>query len=115
MYEAGSIFAAGTVFALYRMQTSWQQATKKLEHGLFEEGREVIRRVVQRMRELVDAKAAQTVPGDPIEQELLADAQEAVGKAQRAFKQLQEQSKLAASLNKDSENMRNRSVGDYIS
>ncbi|KAK5081062.1 hypothetical protein LTR70_009324 [Exophiala xenobiotica] len=100
LYEAGSIFAAGTVFALYRMQTGWQQATKTLEHGLFEEGREVVRRTVQRMRELVDIKAAEIVPGDPVEQQMLADAQGTVGKARQAFKELQEQSRSAVSEGK---------------
>lgn len=100
LYEAGSIFAAGTVFALYRMQTGWQQATKTLEHGFFEEGREVIRRTVQRMRELVDVKAAETVPGDPVEQQMLADAHGAVEKARQAFKKLQEQSRSAVSEDK---------------
>lgn len=100
LYEAGSIFAAGTVFALYRMQSGWQQATKALEHGLFEEGREVIRRTVQRMRQLVDIKAAEMVPGDPVEQQMLADAQGAVEKARQAFKELQEQTRPAGSEGK---------------
>ena len=93
LYEAGSIFAAGTVFALYRMQTGWQQATKTLERGLFEEGREVIRRVVQRMRELVEIKVAEKALGDPVEQKMLEDAQVAVQRAQHAFEELQGQTK----------------------
>ena len=89
LYEAGSIFAVGTIFALYRMQSSWQQATKGLEHGLFEEGRDVIRRVVQRMRELVQSKAAEVHVGDPVERQMLEDARSAVQKAQAALEDLE--------------------------
>ena len=56
VYEAGSLFAVGTVFALYRMQSGWQNATKALETGLFEEGKDVVRRVVTRMKELLDIR-----------------------------------------------------------
>ncbi|KAK5949642.1 hypothetical protein OHC33_009239 [Knufia fluminis] len=100
LYEAGSIFAAGTVFALYRMQTGWQQATKTLERGLFEEGREVVRRVVQRMRELVAVKATEKAAGDPIEQKMLEDARGAVEQAQRAFEELHGQSAAATPKSK---------------
>lgn len=89
MYEAGSIFAVGTVFALYRMQTGWQHATKALETGLFAEGRDVVRRVVQRMRELVEGRAAELSVGNPIERQMLKESKDAIDRAKRAFEQLQ--------------------------
>jgi hypothetical protein len=54
LYEAGTIVALGTAFALYRMQGSWQRATKDLEDSLFNEGRKAIQRVAGSMRELVE-------------------------------------------------------------
>lgn len=89
LYEAGSLFAVGTVFALYRMQSGWQTATKALEHGLFEEGRDVIRRVTQRMRELMEKRAEEVAAGDPVEQQMLQEAAGAVEKAQKALEQVQ--------------------------
>ena len=59
IYESGTILAAGTVFALYRMQGSWQQATKQLEESLFDDGRTAVRRIVGRMRDLVALDAAE--------------------------------------------------------
>ena len=59
IYESGTILAAGTVFALYRMQGSWQQATKQLEESLFDDGRTAVRRIVGRMRGLVALDAAE--------------------------------------------------------
>ena len=56
LYEAGTIVALGTAFALYRMQGSWQRATKDLEDLLFDEGRQIIQRIVDRMKELVILK-----------------------------------------------------------
>ena len=53
IYESGTIVALGTAFALYRMQGSWQRATKQLEEELFDEGRNAVRNVVGRMRQLV--------------------------------------------------------------
>ncbi|KAK5071681.1 hypothetical protein LTR64_004540 [Lithohypha guttulata] len=90
IYEAGSIFAVGTVFAVYRMQTGWQTATKGLETGLLQEGRDVIRRVTQRMRELVEMKADEAVAGDPVEQQMLEEATQAVNKTKAALEQLQQ-------------------------
>lgn len=89
IYEAGTIFAVGTVFALYRMQTGWQLATKGLERGLFEEGRDVVRRVVQRMRELVQDKQAEVSGGDAVEIKMIEDAQRAVQKASTALADLE--------------------------
>ncbi len=54
IYESGTIVAFGTAFALYRMQGSWQQATRELEEGLFDEGRRVVRGVVAKMKDLVE-------------------------------------------------------------
>jgi hypothetical protein len=89
LYEAGSLFAVGTVFALYRMQSGWQTATKALERGLFEEGRDVIRRVTQRMRELVEKRAEEVAAGDPVEQQMLEEAAGAVEKAKKALEEVQ--------------------------
>ena len=36
------------------MQGSWQQATRELEEGLFDEGRRVVRGVVAKMKDLVE-------------------------------------------------------------
>jgi hypothetical protein len=57
LYEAGTIVAVGTAFALWRMQGGWQRATKQMEDELFDEGRTTIRRIVGRMRQLVEDKA----------------------------------------------------------
>ncbi|KAK4949610.1 hypothetical protein LTR66_014022 [Elasticomyces elasticus] len=87
VYEAGTIFAVGTVFALFRMQSGWQRATKDLEIGLLEEGKDVVRRVVQRMRELVqDQQEVDT--RDPVEIKMLEDARTSVGRAQMALDEL---------------------------
>lgn len=56
-YEAGTIVAAGTAFALWRMQGGWQRATKDVEDELFDEGRSTIKRIVGRMRQLVEEKS----------------------------------------------------------
>ena len=53
IYEAGTIVALATAFALWRMQGGWQHATKAVEAELYDEGRNVIRRVSGRMQQLV--------------------------------------------------------------
>jgi hypothetical protein len=85
LYSAGTIFAFGTVFALYRMQGAWQQATRELEEGLFDEGRRVIQRVVGRMRLLVEEKA-QTIDG--AEDQGVRKAREAVGRVREELERV---------------------------
>ena len=84
LYEAGTIVAAGTVFALYRMQGSWQTATKGLEDGLFDEGRKTIQRIVERMKELVALKARRNEGQD----RTVVEAMEAVEKARVEFERV---------------------------
>ncbi|RMZ89984.1 hypothetical protein DV736_g2775, partial [Chaetothyriales sp. CBS 134916] len=89
LYEAGTIFALGTAFALYRMQGGWLQATKALEEGLFEEGRNVIQHLVNRMRQLV-YKSDET-PAADAEIQKLKDAKISVNQAQEALSNLVQQ------------------------
>ena len=79
MYEAGTIVALGTAFALYRMQGGWMRATKGLEEGLFDEGRTVIQRVVSRMRQLME-HAGET-RADGVDMRKLKEAKESVERA----------------------------------
>ncbi|KAJ9661522.1 hypothetical protein H2198_001902 [Neophaeococcomyces mojaviensis] len=102
LYEAGTIFAVGTVFALYRLQTGWQQATRAMEKGLFEEGREVIRKVVQRMRKLVETRAAQVEAKDPVEEKMYEDARVAVQRATDALDKLKAQGQVRATTSSES-------------
>ena len=53
IFEAGSVFALGTVVALWRLQSGWQSATRTLEKGLSEAGRNVINEIVEQMRALM--------------------------------------------------------------
>jgi hypothetical protein len=57
LYEAGTVLAVGVVYALWRMQGGWMKATRHMENELFDEGRGIIRRIVDRMHDLVQAKA----------------------------------------------------------
>ncbi|RMZ78241.1 hypothetical protein DV737_g3973, partial [Chaetothyriales sp. CBS 132003] len=86
LYEAGTIFALGTTFALYRMQGGWLRATKALEIGLFEEGRTVIQHLVNRMRQLVDQ--SQETPAYDAEIRRLKDAKDSVDQAREALSNL---------------------------
>lgn len=79
VYEAGTIAAVGTVFALWRMQSGWQKATKQLENGLFDEGRSTIVEVVNRMQTLV--KERSKVDEDPVVNEARLQAENAVNNA----------------------------------
>ena len=87
VYEAGTIAALGTAYALWRMQGDWQKATKYLEDGLFDEGKTVIQRIVGRMRELIETGSC------PVEDELEVlsrrQAEYAVAKAKEELVKLQ--------------------------
>ena len=89
LYEAGSIFAVGTVFALYRMQSGWQYTTKLLESGMLEEGRSVVRTVVQRMCGLVETRVGQMSTGDPVEKAMLEESKQVIDRAKKEFEELQ--------------------------
>ncbi|KIX94147.1 uncharacterized protein Z520_10173 [Fonsecaea multimorphosa CBS 102226] len=87
MYEAGTIAALGTAYALWRMQGDWFKATKALEHSLYDEGRTVIQRIVGRMEELVDT--ASRVVEDEVEVQSRRQAEDAVTRAKEELDRLQ--------------------------
>ncbi|OQV00579.1 hypothetical protein CLAIMM_06058 [Cladophialophora immunda] len=87
MYEAGTIAALGTAYALWRMQGDWFKATKALEHSLYDEGRTVIQRIVGRMEELVDN--ASRVVEDEVELQSRRQAEDAVARAREELDRLQ--------------------------
>lgn len=87
MYEAGTIAALGTAYALWRMQGDWLKATKFLEEGLYDEGRTVIQRIVSRMRELVE-NSSRVVP-DEVEVESRRQAEDAVTRAKEELERLE--------------------------
>lgn len=89
VYEAGTLFAAGTVFALFRMQRGWEYTCQQLETGLFDHGREVIRRVTGQMRALVESRAQEESKGDPVEKKLWTDAKSAVERASQGMDRLE--------------------------
>lgn len=93
MYEAGTIFAVGSIFALYRMQGGWQMATKIMEEGLFEEGKAVIKGIVGRMKTLVDSRVE--VREDVIEKERREKALIAVDNARGQLTKLEGDSKVS--------------------
>ncbi|OAL33103.1 hypothetical protein AYO20_07585 [Fonsecaea nubica] len=87
MYEAGTIAALGTAYALWRMQGDWFKATKALEHNLYDEGRTVIQRIVGRMEELVDA--ASRVVEDEVELQSRKEVEDAVTRAKEELDRLE--------------------------
>lgn len=86
MYEAGTIVALGTAFALWRMQSDWLTTTKTLETGLHEEGKTLIRRIVGRMRDLVDQGSK--VVEDEVEIRTRREAEDAVLRAKEELERL---------------------------
>jgi hypothetical protein len=86
-YEAGTIVALGTAYALWRMQGDWHKATKALEDGLLDEGRVLIQRIVGRMRQLVENGSR--VVEDEVELETRRQAQMAVEKARTELNRLE--------------------------
>ncbi|ETN44216.1 uncharacterized protein HMPREF1541_10767 [Cyphellophora europaea CBS 101466] len=86
LYEAGTIVAVGTTFALWRMQGGWQSATKRMENELFDEGRSEIRRIVGRMRQLVEERARPRV--DQAEEQRWRSAWASVRKARAELDKL---------------------------
>ncbi|EXJ93655.1 hypothetical protein A1O1_02047 [Capronia coronata CBS 617.96] len=87
LYEAGTIVALGTAYALRRMQTDWLKVTKALEGGLYDEGRAVIQRLVGRMKELVEN--ASKVQVDEVEVESQREAEYAVSRAREELNRLE--------------------------
>lgn len=86
VYEAGTIVALGTAFALWRMQGDWLKATRSLEQGLHEEGKSVIRRIVGRMRDLVEHGSK--VVEDKVEVQSRREAEDAVLRAREELDRL---------------------------
>ena len=80
LYEAGTVAAVGTVYALRRMQTDWMKGCRGMEEGLLEEGKSVIKRIEGRMRVLV--KEGSVVREDVVETEMRRQAEEAVERAE---------------------------------
>ncbi|KAJ9617292.1 hypothetical protein H2200_001013 [Cladophialophora chaetospira] len=87
LYEAGTIAALGTAFALWRMQGDWQRATKWLEESLYEEGKSVIKKIVGRMRALVEDSSR--VIEDEVEVQSRRQAEDAVLRAKEELARLQ--------------------------
>jgi hypothetical protein len=80
MYEAGSVAAVGTVYALRRMQTDWMRDCRGMEEGLLVEGKSVVKRIEGRMRGLVEEGSV--VREDEVEGEMRRKAEEAVSRAE---------------------------------
>lgn len=80
MYEAGTVVALGTAYALRRMQTDWMRSCRDLEEGLLEDGKGVIKRIEGQMRTLVERGG--TVREDPVEVQMMRAAEDSVRKAQ---------------------------------
>ncbi|KIW99377.1 uncharacterized protein Z518_11365 [Rhinocladiella mackenziei CBS 650.93] len=87
LYEAGTIVAVGTAYALWRMQGDWLKATKALEDGLYEEGRTVIQKIVGRMTELIE-KGSRVIE-DEVEVRSRQEAENAVMKAREELDRLE--------------------------
>lgn len=87
LYEAATIVALGTAFALRRMQSDWQRSCKMLENGLMDTGREVIRQLEEKMRQLVSDGSR--VPESDFEVQSRRDAEAAVAHARDALNKLQ--------------------------
>ncbi|KIV86552.1 hypothetical protein PV11_02155 [Exophiala sideris] len=86
LYEAGTIVALGTAFALWRMQGDWLRATKFMEEGLHDEGKTVIQRIVTRMRQLVED--ASIIVEDEVEVQSRREAENAVMRAKEELDRL---------------------------
>ena len=93
LYEAGTIAALGTAFALWRMQGDWQKATKWLEDALYDEGRTAIQRLVRRMRELVEDSSRPVE--DEVEVQSRRQAEDSVLRAKEELKRLQSEVPVA--------------------
>ncbi|KAK5058662.1 hypothetical protein LTR84_010926 [Exophiala bonariae] len=87
IYEAGTIVALGTIYALWRMQGDWHKATKALEDDLLDEGRTVIQRIVGRMHQLVEDGGR--FVADPVEVQTRRAAEQAVAKARDELSKLE--------------------------
>lgn len=87
LYEASTVVALGTAFALWRMQGDWFRATKAMEDGLFDEGRTVVQRIVGRMRELVES--ASRIQEDNVEVQSRREAENAVQRAREELDRLE--------------------------
>lgn len=87
IYEAGTIVALGTIYALWRMQGDWHKATKALEDDLLDEGRTAIQRIVGRMHQLVENHSR--FVADPVEVQARQEAEQAVAKAQEELSKLE--------------------------
>src|SRR5262249_38375850 len=94
-YEAGTLVALGTAFALWRMQGGWHDATKQVEGELYDEGRNVIRRITARMQQLVEEKVQPRV--NQAEQERWQLAIDSVKKEQTELQQLLEHDRVRGS------------------
>ena len=86
LYEAGTVVALGTAYALRRMQTDWLASCRNLEEGLMEEGRSVIKRIEVRMRTLVEEGGR--TQDDPVEMQMRLEAEEAVELARLELQKL---------------------------
>jgi len=86
LYQAGTIVALGTAFALWRMQGDWLKATKFMEESLHDEGKTVIQRIVTRMRQLVED--ASIIVEDEVEVHTRREAENAVMRAKEELDRL---------------------------
>lgn len=87
LYEAGTIFALGTSYALWRMQGDWYNATRSLENKLLDEGRIVIQKIVGRMRDLV--RNGSKIQVDEVELQTRLQAEAAVKRAREELERLE--------------------------
>ena len=61
IYESVSIFALGTVYALYRMQRQWRRQWHDLENHWIKDGKAAVRKTEERMRWLLRMRKQNTV------------------------------------------------------
>jgi hypothetical protein len=83
-YEAGTVFALGTAYALRRMQGDWMAECAGLEDGLLQEGKQVVRRVEGEFRRCVEEGARRG--GDEVEEGMRRRAE---GSVERAWGELE--------------------------
>jgi hypothetical protein len=86
LYEAGAVFAFGTVLGLWRMQGKWQDAVKFWEGEVREEGRKAIRGTEEGVRGCVVEGGRGVVDEVGVEDRKVA--KEAVEKAREALEKL---------------------------
>lgn len=88
LFEAGAVFAFGTVLGLWRMQGKWQDATKFWEGEVREEGRKAVRSTEEGVRACVVEGGRVVIDEVGVEDRKVA--REAVNIARRALEDVKE-------------------------